>query len=244
MYYSIKQIKKSLPQNKIADSSIWVNVWVRQASFPLTWFFINLGFTANSVSFLAIVVSLLASVCFAIPATGFMVTGVILINLWLVLDCVDGNMARCQGRKSVYGGFVDAMSGYYTLGFVYLALGIHVYFNGGIVIDSLNPWLLVAGAVTSISDILSRLIYSKFCRANQIEGQLVRQEEEGRLSKIRKRIGVELGISGLFMPLAILCAFFNAYDLMVAFYFLFNVVALGATTLVYYVKANRFDNGK
>ena len=54
MKYSFKSIVASLPQKKNSNSSWWVKLWVRKASFPFTWFFINLGFSPNAVSVLSI----------------------------------------------------------------------------------------------------------------------------------------------------------------------------------------------
>ena len=43
------------------------------------------------------------------------------------------------------------------------------------------------------------------------------------------------------MPLTILCAVFNAYDLMILFYLLFNGAALVLTTAYLIYKGDRYD---
>lgn len=100
MKYTFKSIIDSLPKKKNSNSSWWVKLWVRKISFPFTYLFINLGFSSNAVSVLSIFITIAACICFAIPSVGCLVTAIILVNLWLILDCVDGNIARCKKKKN------------------------------------------------------------------------------------------------------------------------------------------------
>ena len=58
-------------------------------------------------------------------------------------------------------------------------------------------------------------------------------EDKKSLSYVRIRVGKEIGVSGLLMPLTIICAFTHSYDLMVIFYLLFNGFALLFNTYIY-----------
>ena len=166
--------------------------------------------------------------------------------MWLVLDCVDGNIARCLKQKKLYGSFIDGMGGYFTVGFVYLAIGISAYRLGGIVLDKGNDWILIAGALSSISDILARLIFSSYCNVARPENEglneeMILQKKKYSLNWIRKRIGRELGISGAFMLLIILGCVFRCNDVVTLLYLGFNGFALLSTAIIYYGKANRYD---
>lgn len=252
MKYSFRQILDSLPVKKNSNSSWWVKLWVRRVSFFFTYFFINIGFTPNAVSVFSIFIVLGACICFAIPNTIYVAIAVILMNFWLVLDCVDGNIARCKNVKTIYGEFVDDIGGYFTVAFVYLAIGICAYNFGGVLVQNDNPWIIVAGGIACISDILARLIHKDYenftSRAETEEERNAKAAipsyeliNKKSISYLRRRIGKELGISGAFMPLSIICAIFNTYDLMVAFYFLFNGFALLSTTVIYIYKADKYD---
>lgn len=245
MKYTYKQIVDSLPKKKNSNSSWWVKLWVRRISFVFTYLFMNLGFSSNAVSFLSIAVTLTACVLFCVPNAGCIIAAVVLVNFWLVLDCVDGNIARCKKQKTVYGEFVDDIGGYYTVAFVYLAISVCAFNQGGLLLGRHNMWLLVAGAISSISDVLARLInkdYVNFSK-NRADYQAddYRTESKKSLSYVRRRIGKELGVSGAFMPLIILGVAFNAYDLVTLFYLLFNGFALASTTLIYLYKADKYD---
>lgn len=252
MKYTYKQISDSLPAKKNSNSSWWVKLWVRKTSFIFTYIFINLGFSPNKVSILSIFVTLVACSLFMTPVKWTVIVAVVLINFWLVLDCVDGNIARCQKMKTVYGEFVDDIGGYYTVAFVYFAIGVYSYNFGGVLFGQNNIWMIVMGGMSSICDILARLIhkdYEHFTDKTLTETE--RKEKNSHesyevtdkksLSYIRRRIGKEIGISGTFMLLTILCAIFNAYDLITVFYFLFNGAALVITTILFIYKADKHD---
>lgn len=252
MKYTYKQILDSLPKKKNSNSSWWVKLWVRKVSFFFTFLLINMGFSPNAVSVFSILVVLASCVCFAIPNMVCLVVAVVLINFWLVLDCVDGNIARCLKQKTVYGEFVDDIGGYFVVALVYLALGVHAYHMGGVLLSAHNMWAIVAGALACIFDILARLIhkdYAYFKAKNETEAERAAAAavpsyevaNKKSISYIRRRVGKELGVSGVFMPLTIVGAIWNAYDLVVGFYLLFNGFALVITALMYIYKADKYD---
>lgn len=245
MKYSFKYIVDSLPVKKNSNSSWWVKLWVRKASFPFTYLFINMGFSPNAVSILSIAFVLAACAGYVISTPAAIITAVVLINVWLILDCVDGNIARCRKQKTVYGEFVDDIGGYYVVAFIYLAIAFCVYNIGGLLVGEGNKWILAAGGVASICDILARLINKDYVNFSKNRSDYVqddyRTESKKSLSYVRRRVGKELGVSGMFMPLAIICAICHCYDLMALFYLLFNGFALLSTTVIYIYKADKYD---
>lgn len=244
MRVTFSEITASLPKTKNSKSSWWVKLWVRKASFFFTYLCMNLGLSSNMVSYLSVLTSVAAFICLCVPAKGAQIAGVVLINLWLVLDCVDGNIARCMKQKKKYGEFIDAMSGYVTVGFIYIGIGAAVYQSGGLFVQPGNMLALILGAVASVSDILARLIYLNFCSVEIPEGknaEKAKQEDKHTLNYLRKRVGKELGISGMFMPAMIIAVIWNCFDIVLAFYLAFNLFALLSTIVIYAYKAERYD---
>lgn len=252
MKYTYKNILDSLPVKKNSNSSWWVKLWVRRVSFLFTFLFINMGFSPNAVSVLSIFVVLAACVCYMVPSVTCIIIAIVLINFWLVLDCVDGNIARCQKAKTVYGEFVDDIGGYFTVAFAYLAISVCAYNFGGVLFGEKNVWLVVLGGMSSVCDILARLIHKDYVHFTDktLTAEELKEKNEvpsyevinkRSISYLRRRIGKELGVSGTFMLLTIVCAVFNAYDLMTVFYFLFNGFALLSTVVIYIYKANKYD---
>lgn len=243
MHYSLKTIIDSLPAKKNSKSSLWVKLIVRRLSFLFTYVFINMGFSPWTVSVLSAVVAIAGSVLLMLPNYTFVVIGMILIQYWLILDCVDGNIARCKKQSSELGSFIDALSGYYVSAFVYLGTGVAAYHFSHF--ENFRFLFVLMGAVSSISGILSRLIHQKYTYTILMlengSHKLSTPEEEVENKKsfqyLRSRIDKEIGISGLFMPFLIIAAVFNLFDLITVFYCLFQVLALIGVTAIYSLKA-------
>lgn len=245
MKYKYKDVVMSLPKKKNSNSSLWVQLVTRKLSFPFTYLFINMGFSANGVSILSIFFAIASAVCFMIPSKSCVIAAFILANFWLLLDCVDGNVARVKKQKTYFGEFVDDIGGYYIEAFIYVSMSVCVYNFGGIFVSPKNYLIIILGASSSIFNILSRLIYKNYCHfADYADTSAQEQhtvDDKRSLYYIRNRISKEFGISGLFMPAIIVCGFLNSYDILVLFYLLFNAFALLSTTVIYIYKAEKYD---
>lgn len=242
MKYSMRDIISSLPKSKNSKSSWWVKLWVRRFSFIPTYLFANLGWKPNYVSYLSAVVSLIGCALLIVPSVNVKLLGAILINIWLVLDCVDGNIARVTKIYNHFGEWADALSGYMTLAFLYFSMGMSVYFNGeSFVFDELI-WVVIIGFLTSMFDILSRLVHVKFNNVRYAQSVSdYTEEESGKrgVAYIRKRVSKELGLSGLLMPLLLFGAYFSLLEYILYFYFIFNFTAISTTVLYYIYKTEK-----
>lgn len=246
MFYSLPKIVQSLPKKKNSKSSLWVKLIVRRLSFLFTFLFINIGFSAWMVSILSVFVAVAGCVCLCINTVITRIIGVCLIELWLVLDCVDGNIARVKKTSSEMGEFIDALSGYFVTAFVYFAIGVAAY-NTTTLMNEYNYYVLLAGSVSSIAGLLTRLIHQKYTytlmvlnKDDDSKKQMLPEEEvqnKHSLQFIRSRLDKEIGISGLFMPLLIVACIFNFYEILTLFYCAFHVLGLFAVTFLYSIRA-------
>ena len=143
------------------------------------------------------------------------------------------------------GEFVDALSGYYVTGFVYLAIGVAAYHTTTV---SIIPkyWFIILGGFSTAAGLLARIIHQKYTYtlmviAEENDSKQVLPEEEVQNKKsiqyLRSRMDKELNISGLFMPFLISAAILNLYDIMTCFYLLFQFAGLIAVTAYYSLKA-------
>ncbi|MDR0751053.1 MAG: adenylyltransferase/cytidyltransferase family protein [Christensenellaceae bacterium] len=236
-FYTLAEITKSLPKSKNKNSSLWAKLAVRRPSFLFTALFINVGFSPWMASIFSVFVAVAGCVFLSINNPNFIIAGVVLVELWLVMDCVDGNIARVKKQSSKMGEFIDAFSGYFVSAYVYLSIGIAAYHTSNI-IHMDKHYFLMLGAIASISDILARLIHQKYlnCNPQKIQAQVDIRKKS--LSYIRLRIEKELGISGFFMPFLIISLIFNVFDVMIVFYALFSVCGLLASSSYYAYKAH------
>lgn len=243
MYYSLREIKQSLPAKKNSKSSLWVKIIIRKLSFIFTWLFINLKCSAWTASMISAIVALVGSLCLCFSDSLWRVIGVCLIEFWLILDCVDGNIARVRKTSSEYGEFIDALSGYYVTGFVFVGIGVAAFFTTSL--NLFEPYYyVVLGGLSSVAGLLSRIIHQKYTYTVLVtKGKDCLPEKEiikkNSIQYFRSRIDKEIGISGLFMPFLIVACVLGLYDFMTIFYALFHVVGLIAVTVVYSMKARK-----
>ena len=239
MKYDSKFFEGTCPAWKRRKDSILARYFYRPLSFYGAAWAANLGLSANQVSYISAIVAVFASSMFFVNNYFAHIIGAILINFWLVLDCIDGNIARGI-KKLPFGEFADAMSSYLLVGLMCTAMGVAAYQDGGVLIAAGNLWVIVLGALASNCDSLMRLIYQKY---KSIERELA---DEGRLSvkndvfknpsdvgNIKVRILFEFGVAGIIPVLALLCAIFHALDLMVIYCFCYYVGSCVVNILIY-----------
>ena len=73
---------------------------------PLVWVFNKLGFSPNGVTFLGLLITLIASV---FVSQGQFILGAILILLGGALDLIDGGLARHKGKVTKFGALLDSV---------------------------------------------------------------------------------------------------------------------------------------
>lgn len=250
MKYTFKDITSSLTKKKNSRSSLWIQLWVRKFSFPITYLFINTGWTANMVSLLSWVVIFVGAVFLSIDNLGCRIAGVVLTNFWLVLDCVDGNIARVKKVKTFMGDYYDAVAGYGPFSFTTIALGIAAYNTSFLCPEEYRIWFILIGGIGAVVNLYMRLIHQKylncFFAAKKIlnetdEITLVDTEDKKSFAYIREKIDKNFGVNGLFMPWLIVAVITNTFDIMLCCYFLYYLVSFLAIAYIYCRKATKFE---
>ena len=248
--YSYKDIRESLTKKKNSRSSFWVRLWVRKASFPLTYLFINTGWTANMVSILSWIVIGISAVLISINNFWIMLTGVILTNLWLVLDCVDGNIARVKKTKTFMGDFFDAVAGYGPFSLTTIGLGFAAYHTSFLFPDGVKLYFLPIAGIAAMANLYMRLVHQKFLNCYFVAKKELGELEEITLkdtenkksfSYIREQIDKNFGVSGLFMPWLFIALFTNTFDIMLLAYSCYYIFSFIAICILYCKKASSFE---
>jgi phosphatidylglycerophosphate synthase len=100
-------------------------VYMRRVSPVATWVFARLGWSPNAVTVGFIVCGLAGAGVAAVPGLGPAIGAAVLIQLYLLLDCSDGELARWSGREgSVTGIYLDRIGHYLAEAALLAALGI------------------------------------------------------------------------------------------------------------------------
>jgi hypothetical protein len=78
----------------------------------------NTPVTPNQVTYFSVLVGFASGYAFSFSTPIFLILGGVLLEITLVLDCVDGQLARAKGMASDWGRLIDGIAGY----FAYLAV--------------------------------------------------------------------------------------------------------------------------
>jgi phosphatidylglycerophosphate synthase len=104
-------------------------LYMRRVSPYLTRLLIRTPLTPNGVTWLMILVGILAAAALTLPGLGWAVAAAALIQLQLLLDCSDGELARWRKTSSPAGIYLDRLGHYLTEAALPIALGIRA--DGG-----------------------------------------------------------------------------------------------------------------
>lgn len=231
MKYSPSFFRNGLPEWKRRKDPILSRVFYRPVSFVLSSFFCAIGWTANMVSYFSCLVALLSCILFAF---GLPVAGAVLVNVWLLLDCADGNIARCI-RKERYGDFADSMSSYVCVGLMFACMGFCAYSTGGVLFAEGDGRIILVGALAGSSDSLMRLLYQKYLNSSYVQGMEENRSEDpeaqGGVNRIRMKVDAYVSLGG-FLPVAVLlAAIVGALDVVVVFWGAYYGMTFAASAL-------------
>lgn len=229
---SVSDIRRSHTEEKIKSdlfAHLWIYLVLRPISFAFTPLFINLGFSANSVTAIGLIL-LLSGLMFvvlgAISTVNFVI-GAIVINIWLLLDCIDGNIARFKGQSSQFGRLFDHTVGMIFSAFFPLCLGLGLCLSSpewSMFALRLNPpgwfWLL-AGSVESTAALLRKAFHLRF---REIIGE--KHPVDFKDANISIRDILPRAIINFQIPLFLVAALVRELELFLICYALFSLVSL------------------
>jgi phosphatidylglycerophosphate synthase len=214
---------------------------VRPLSFYPTAVSMNIGLTANQTTWISLIVLLVG--CFLLAVGNYLtaLAGAALLNIWLVLDFVDGNIARYEKTCSRYGEFIDAL-GAYLAHLSFFAAGVGFYVSRNSLLLARFEWpaegysvvILILGAIASIAAIWIRLIYQKFKNTFPALGfekdDVLSVRDTASISAVLRNLGHNLfNLSGLLLPAFFLAAAFRLLDVFLIFVAIANTLIVVVT---------------
>jgi phosphatidylglycerophosphate synthase len=120
-------------------------LYMRRLSPHVTRALLRTRIRANGVTWLMSVCGLLAAAVLTLPGVWAAVVAVLVIQLQLLFDCVDGEMARWTRQRSAVGVYLDKIAHYVTETTLPIAIGVRA--DGGW--DHLGTWT-IWGLVASV----------------------------------------------------------------------------------------------
>ena len=244
--YTPKYFKEDMPEWKRIKDPPTSRIFYRPISFYIASIATRMRISANTISYFSLIIAICSCICIGIPNNIINIIGAILVNVWLILDCVDGDIARTV-KKQPYGKFADGISSYVLVSLLGIALGFAAYFNEGFLIEQGSIIIILLGTLASMGDTLMRLIYQKFKNTTYelIEEGIIKsnekekREKETQTNSLLVRIESDFGIGGIIPILVLISAIMHKFDLIVLYCFVYYFFSSIIMSIKYIVKAIR-----
>lgn len=199
---SIKELRKICQKPVVAENGWYVRFFVRKVSIHFTWIFLNTPISANQISLLMILMGVAGGFFFALGGYTNGQIGVLFLQLFLVLDCVDGEVARYKNQSSLKGKYLDLIANDI----------VHVAMFSGLTMGMLNSnykvpttfllhdnLILVCGLSTIISPLLYKIaVYY----ANEVCGKFIVLSDS--LLTNKKGVPLKSFLRGVLYPTSII----------------------------------------
>lgn len=203
--------------------NVWLYYVVRPLSIIATKPLLKTRITPTAVTAISMITTLMgfAFVSFG-PTVGWRVVGWIGFFLWAILDCVDGNIARCKDQCSKRGELWDAAGGYLALSLIFLSSGIAGYYEESALSIWPSEWSIILGGMTALLSIYPRLIAQKK-RAISDTHEVLSVMDKRNFSLPRIIVmNIESAI-GLMQVLFLCAIIFQVSNSFIGFYFIVNL---------------------
>lgn len=202
---------------------LWLYYFARPLSWPLTWLCAMMGLSASAVTYISIIAVLAGTVLIVSGNYIMSIIGILFFNLWIILDCVDGNIARYRQTFSKYGEFIDAVGGYFATAFLFSSLG---YLSYTIPFSNIKPeYFLILGFWATISSLFSRLLYQKYRNVFTGENKVIKPRDN--TSSLPMMIAQNIGAaSGLVLPASFIAVILGKPHYIVAGWAVINTLML------------------
>ncbi|MEU5000067.1 CDP-alcohol phosphatidyltransferase family protein [Streptomyces sp. NPDC021622] len=99
-------------------------LYMREISLRCDRYLVNTRITPNQLTYLMTVAGALAAPALLVPGITGAVLGVVMVQLYLLLDCVDGEIARWRKQYSMAGVYLDRVAAYLCDAAVLVGFGL------------------------------------------------------------------------------------------------------------------------
>ncbi|MEU8135412.1 CDP-alcohol phosphatidyltransferase family protein [Streptodolium elevatio] len=126
-------------------------LYMRRISVRITRVLVGTRISPNQLTYLMILAGIAAGASLMLPGLAGPVVAVVLVQVYLLLDCVDGEVARWRRQTSVTGVYLDRVGHYLSEAALLTGAGLHAagILDGG----HLDGWAYL-GVVAALGAIL------------------------------------------------------------------------------------------
>ncbi|MFE7043942.1 CDP-alcohol phosphatidyltransferase family protein [Streptomyces atratus] len=99
-------------------------MYMREISLHIDPYLVNTKITPNQLTYLMVVVGVIGGAALLIPGLTGAILAVVLFQIYLLLDCVDGEVARWRKQTSITGVYLDRIGHYLCEAALLVGFGI------------------------------------------------------------------------------------------------------------------------
>lgn len=99
-------------------------MYMREISLHMDPYLVNTKITPNQLTYLMVVVGVIGGAALLIPGLTGAILAVVLFQIYLLLDCVDGEVARWRKQTSITGVYLDRIGHYLCEAALLVGFGI------------------------------------------------------------------------------------------------------------------------
>jgi phosphatidylglycerophosphate synthase len=217
---SIEELRRVTQPESVrtrAGAEHWVaSAYLRDISPHLTRVLLRAGFSANGVTWLMILCAVLAAVLTGWPGVFSAVLVVVLVQLQMLVDCSDGEVARWRETSSPLGVYLDRVGHYVAECGIAVALGVRA--TGAVQLGGV--WIslgLLLGLLVALNKVENDLVHVARAYAGMVQvrdAEEVRVPSQGLLRTLRRaarlvpfhRVFHSVELSGLVLLAAVVDA--------------------------------------
>ncbi len=177
---------RAICQSKDEEETGYLKVVARRASIQVTRLLLHTPITGNQATLLYIVTGLVAGIFFVPGNTWCTIIGVFLLQLWFVMDCVDGEVARYRKTASLTGIYLDELSHHIVHPYVFACVSFGVYNSLHDVRAFMFGFLVVLSMslYAAVQDCRAKAILDNFRRGYLFTGEEISSERTGDSSTL------------------------------------------------------------
>src|SRR5262245_51352199 len=171
-------------------------------------------FTPNQITIVSLLFGVAAAFAYAAVNPFVVLAGLLAFHVHVLLDYVDGEVARCRGETSVKGAYFDLMTDRLTFPLLVFCAGVGVYRQLG------DPNALIIGFIATFGLLLDKFAVDCWYRANtgapEIEDRYVAAPDRSGWHVWKSRFSLLAVMArGLtaFLTYTVACAFIDAHHL-------------------------------
>lgn len=150
---TIKELRKKIQGERVKNNPWYGRLVMRKISICITWLLLHTSITANQVTLVMIIIGWIACIFFIVGTPLFFLLGALTLQIWWLLDHVDGEIATYKGEYCITGIYFDVISHYLAHPLIMLSIGVGIFHSTN------NFTYLVAGGLASFSSILLDIIH-------------------------------------------------------------------------------------